>query len=48
MECPICHEDVYSEIGEGCKMCGMALEDESELFCSEECEKVYGDIHEIA
>ena len=45
MKCPLCHEEVYSELGEGCKMCGMVLENTDELFCSKECEETYGEIH---
>jgi hypothetical protein len=33
LNCPICKRDVYSEVGTGCKMCGMLLEDKSNEFC---------------
>lgn len=45
--CPICHEEVYSELGKGCKMCGMLLEDESKEFCSKFCRDVYNKIHNV-
>jgi hypothetical protein len=35
--CPLCHEEIYSEIGKACKMCSMTLEDESKDFCSKNC-----------
>lgn len=41
LNCPLCHEKVYSEIGKSCKMCGMTLEDESKEFCSKKCKTTY-------
>ena len=41
MNCPICYEKVYSEISKGCKLCGMALEDEGKDFCSKICRGKY-------
>ena len=41
MNCPLCYEKVYSGIGEGCKMCGMSLENAEEKFCSIKCKKIY-------
>jgi len=35
--CPLCYKEIFSEIGKGCKMCGMPLEDESNKFCSKTC-----------
>jgi len=45
LTCPLCHERVYSEIGKGCKMCGMALKDKSREFCSRICRSKYGKIN---
>lgn len=44
--CPLCFKEVVSEAGSGCKFCGMLLEDENQLFCSEICEDIYGEMHE--
>lgn len=46
LDCPICEETVYSSIGDGCKMCGMPVEDGKE-FCSKECGIKYALIHNI-
>ncbi len=27
LACQLCHEKVYSDIGKGCEMCGMTIED---------------------
>lgn len=35
------YQQVYSELGKGCKMCGMHLEDRSKEFCSEMCRGEY-------
>lgn len=43
MPCPLCHKNVYSELGKGCKMCGMVLEDDGE-FCSDLCESHFLEI----
>lgn len=45
--CPICKESLYSEIGFGCKMCGMSLEDETESFCCMNCENKYESINKL-
>ena len=45
LKCPLCTEEVYSGLGKGCVMCGMALEEEQEEFCSEECRKKYKEIN---
>ena len=45
LNCPLCHEKIYSEIGKGCKMCGMALEDKSREFCSKICRSEYRKIN---
>jgi len=44
LNCPLCHEKVYSGLGEGCKLCGMPLEDDEE-FCSEFCKESYNEVH---
>ena len=41
LKCPICNEVVYSEIGKGCKMCGMPLENREEIFCCRLCMRKY-------
>jgi predicted nucleic acid-binding Zn ribbon protein len=46
-KCPLCHEEVFSEIGKGCKMCGMPLEDKSREFCSRKCRLLYQNINRI-
>jgi len=46
IECPLCNEKIYAGLGEGCKMCGMALE-KDEKFCSLKCEEKFAEIHEI-
>jgi len=45
LNCPLCPENIYSEIGKGCKMCGMPLEDESREFCSRRCKMKYKKIN---
>ena len=47
MMCPVCHDIVYSEIGKGCKMCGMSLVDKSRDFCSKLCRKLYNKINKL-
>ncbi len=42
---PICEQELFSDINEGCKMCGMPLEDKTEDFCSENCAIDYQIIH---
>ncbi len=44
-DCPICNQELVSDIGKGCKMCGMPLENKEEDFCSEKCVINYGMIH---
>ena len=44
--CPLCHKEVYSEIGKSCKMCGMYLEDAGKEFCSRECRTKFGKINQ--
>lgn len=46
LKCPLCQKNIYSGIGVGCNMCGMLLEDKDELFCSEKCSEIYGEIYE--
>lgn len=45
LKCPLCHEEVYSELGKSCKMCGMILDDESREFCSKSCRTKYSKIN---
>ncbi len=40
-KCPLCHLEIYSDLSKGCKLCGMALQDESKEFCSQECRLKY-------
>jgi len=44
-KCSICNKKVYSELGKGCMLCGMPLEDESKEFCSNKCKAEYKKIH---
>ena len=44
--CQLCNEEIYSGLGQGCKMCGMPLESSQE-FCSEKCEIKYRVINNI-
>ena len=44
LSCPICKKDVYSTVGIGCKMCGMALDD-LESFCCKICMRKYNTIN---
>jgi len=37
IKCPLCSEKIYSGLGKGCKMCGMAINKDEE-FCSEICQ----------
>ena len=46
LDCPLCHEKVYSEAGEGCKMCGMPVENKKE-FCSDICKKKHKEINKL-
>jgi len=46
MTCFICYQKLYSEIGKGCKMCGMTLEDRGKDFCCRKCKKQYLKIRE--
>lgn len=45
MHCPLCNEVIYSEIGQGCKMCGMPLLNINEEFCSRGCKINYKKIN---
>ena len=44
LNCPICKKEVYSEIGKGCKMCGMILEEQNKKFCCNICMRKYNTI----
>jgi len=43
--CPICNKKLHSDIGKGCKLCGMPLKDKSRDFCSKQCRKTFRKIH---
>lgn len=45
LKCPLCEENVYSGLGEGCRMCGMPLKEFDEEFCSETCKEEYKKIN---
>jgi len=45
LKCPLCEEKIYSYLGEGCKMCGMELQEMDIDFCSEGCKKKYAQIN---
>ncbi|MBT6689824.1 hypothetical protein HN903_00685 [archaeon] len=45
LDCPICEKQVFSGAGEGCKMCGMTMDEGDELFCCEICEDKWGSIN---
>jgi len=44
MNCPVCKKEVFSSVGNGCKMCGMAL-DNVESFCCKICMRKYNTIN---
>jgi len=44
-ECPLCEKELFSSIGRGCKMCGMALEEG--YFCCEKCEIKWEKINNV-
>jgi len=46
MVCPLCSEELYSGLGEGCIICGMPLEEGKE-FCSERCMDKYKKINKF-
>jgi len=41
LECPLCFKIIYSDIGKGCKMCGMPLQNKKNEFCSDKCRIKY-------
>lgn len=45
IKCPLCEERIYSELGNGCRMCGMVV-GLDENFCSNACEEKFGRINE--
>lgn len=47
LNCPICKREVYSEIGKGCKMCGMFLEEENHDFCCKICMRKFNTINKL-
>ncbi len=44
-DCPICEKELISDIGEGCRMCGMPLNNKIDKFCSKKCEIDHETIH---
>jgi len=46
MKCYICKKEVYSELGMGCKMCGMPLENDGD-FCCKSCKNKFIKINQI-
>ena len=47
LNCPLCHEKVYTGLGRGCKLCGMPLEEKNKEFCSKICRIKYNNINKI-
>ncbi len=47
MSCLICNKELFSEIGKGCRMCGMPLENINEEFCSQSCIIKYNNINKL-
>ena len=47
LNCPICKKEVYSEIGKGCKVCGMLLEDGDNEFCCKICMRKFNTINKL-
>jgi len=45
LRCPLCEKDLYSDLGKGCKMCGMVPTEFDEEFCSKICEKNFKEIN---
>lgn len=43
--CPVCNDEVYSGVGEGCKMCGMILKDKDKDFCCKLCMRKHNTIN---
>ncbi|MBT3985766.1 hypothetical protein HOD38_02315 [archaeon] len=44
MKCNICHKELYSSVGKGCKLCAMPLKDKSQEFCCKPCRKDYAKV----
>jgi predicted amidophosphoribosyltransferase len=40
MNCLICEKELFSEVGIGCRLCGMPLEEDDE-FCCKDCSMKY-------
>lgn len=45
VSCPLCNKKIYSGLGFGCKLCGMAL-NEKKAFCSKKCKDKFLEINE--
>ncbi|MBS3143559.1 DUF2116 family Zn-ribbon domain-containing protein [Candidatus Woesearchaeota archaeon] len=39
-DCPICNKEIFSNLGNGCRICGMPVNYGDE-FCSNRCEKIF-------
>ena len=46
-KCPLCYKIVYSDIGNGCLMCGMPLKNNDDKFCSKECKIKYIGLYSV-
>ena len=46
LDCPICDKEVFSGVGEGCKMCGMVMLG-FEDFCCKLCMRKYNSINRM-
>ncbi|GEM_PF-1100626 len=44
LNCPVCKMEVFSGVGRGCKMCGMAIEGLEE-FCCKICMRKFNTIN---
>ena len=49
MSCLICKKELYSSLGEGCKMCGMVLDEKNKenKFCCKICMRKYSTINKM-
>jgi len=47
LKCLLCHKKIYSGAGQGCKMCGMILNDKGREFCSKICRTKYKTINKL-
>ena len=56
MSCPVCKKEVFSGLGEGCRMCGMAIDggvragvpfEEGKDFCCKICMRKFNSINRV-